>query len=210
MERGSRLAVKKLKLITPKEGEPFYSVTILENVYNPQKPFANKWETVTYEGYIFDTSIELEEADFSLGNNKIKYHFDNISNKAKSLIRVLDFRFEYRTLWEGREQVSENGKPKYKPVFYITRFDLGDGKYVSEDTQIKHLQEQIVKLKEENAKIKAENRALRKKSNANDKLLKERSETLRNTQKELEIVTKPKYKQTKDYKNLNDISFDDM
>lgn len=209
MKRGSKLAIKKLKLITPKEGSPFYSVTVVENVNNPSKPFAVKWETVFYEGYIFDTSKELEEADFSLGENKIKYHFDNIANKDKSVIRVLDFDFEHRTMWDGQEQIMENGKPKYKAVFYITRFDLGDGRYVSEDTQIKNLKAQVEKLKEDNAKIRAENASLRRKATKNDKLLKEKSETLRNTQKELEIVTKPKYKTT-DYKNLDNISFDDM
>lgn len=210
MERGSKLAIKKFKKVEPKEGEPFYAMTLMENVYNPQKPYANKWETVFYEGYVFDTSIDFECADFSLEENKQKYHFDNIANPEKSMLRVLDFRFEHRTVWNGQEQVFVDGLPKYKPVFYITKFDLGKAKYISEETQIKNLEKKISKLEDKLVEIRAKYRSKEHDFNKLNRKFKERGKDLRGTKKELKEITEPKVIKQKEYKENTNITFDDM
>lgn len=210
MERGSKLAIKKIKKVEPKDGEPFYAMTLMENVYNPQKPFANKWETVFYEGYVFDTSVEFECADFSLDENKQKYHFDNIANKDKSMLRVLDFKFEHRTVWDGDEQVFVDGLPKYKPVFYITKYDLGLTKYVSEETKTKNLEQKISKLEGKLDEVRAKYRAKEHEYNKLNRKFKERGQDLRSTKKELKKSTEPQVVKQREYKENSNITFDDM
>ena len=91
MERGSKLAIHKLKLVEPKNGQPFYKAIVFEKVYNSKKTIGGNWETAFYDAYIFNMELELEEADRSLGvNEKDKFSFDNIANKDKSVIRVID------------------------------------------------------------------------------------------------------------------------
>ena len=97
MEIGSKLALYKCELITPPNGQPeFYKVVLCEKVYNSKKKLGGNWETVfSPQAYIFDTSIKLEPANFTLKKNeKDKFSFDNIENPESSLIRVLDFKFE--------------------------------------------------------------------------------------------------------------------
>lgn len=211
MERGSKLAITKIKKVEPKGSNPFYLLTVIENVYNQSRPYANKWETVKYEAYVFDTSIEFECANFDLEKNKIKYHFENISNPQKSMIRVLDFKFENRTMWSGQEQIKdENGFPKFKPVFYITRFDLGNSRFITEETQIKILEEKQLQLKQTISDLRLENRSLRKELNLSNKKSAETKKTLRETKKELNSITQPKIVEEKEFTDFDKIKFEDM
>ena len=151
MEIGSKLGIKKVKLVEPKNGEPFYLITAFEKVYNSKNPIL-KWETVFYNDvYVFDSSLELEEADMSLGvNTKDKFSFDNIANKDKAIIRVLDFKFEKHTVWKSGEQVKDDyGKPVLKDIHYLKKISLGDKAWRSDDGEFK-----LLKRKYEAQKLK--------------------------------------------------------
>lgn len=159
MEIGSKLAIKKLKLVQPKNGQPFYLATVFEKVYNSKNPVL-KWETVFYNDvYIFDTSLDLEEADISLAvNTKDKYSFDNIANKDKSMIRVLDFKFERHTQWKGRDMVKDDyGKPILKDIHYLNKISVGDKVWKSENGQIKFLERKVEAQKQKIAEQKRKN-----------------------------------------------------
>lgn len=159
MEIGSKLGIKKLKLVEPKEGNPFYLATVFEKVYNTKNQFC-AWETVFYNDvYIFDTSIELEEADLSLGvNEKDKFSFDNIANKDKAIIRVLDFKFEKHTIWKSGEMVKDDyGKPVLKDIHYLKKISVGNKTWRSENGEIKFLKRQIEAQKAKIAEQKRKN-----------------------------------------------------
>lgn len=183
MEIGSKLGVYKVKLVEPKNGESFYLITAFEKVYNSKNRFCS-WETVFYNDiYVFDTSVEIEAADLSLAaNEKDKYSFDNIVNKDKAIIRVLDFKFEKHTAWKNNEQIKDDyGKPVLKDIFYIKKLSLGNKQWRSDDGEYKLLQRkfeaQKLKIAEQKRKnldkdvkynkiireIKSENRALEQK-----------------------------------------------
>lgn len=145
MEIGSKLGIKKLKLVTPKKGEPFYLATVFEKVYNINNP-VTKWETVFYTNtYIFDKTLKLEEADFSLGvNTKDKYSFDNIVNKANSIIRVLGFKYERHTQWKNNKLVKDdNGLPILKDVFYLTKISDGTKVWRTDDGRFKEIERKV-------------------------------------------------------------------
>ena len=159
MEIGSKLAIQKIKLVKPDKGEPFYLVSLFEKVYNSKNKMC-AWETVFYNDvYIFDTSLELEEADRSLDvNKKDKFSFDNIANKDKSMIRVLDFKFEKHTVWRNGNQVKDDfGKPVLKDVFYLKKITTGDKAWRSEDGEFKLLQRKFEAQKQKIAEQKRKN-----------------------------------------------------
>lgn len=159
MEIGSKLGIKKLKLVTPKKGEPFYLATVFEKVYNINNP-VTKWETVFYANtYIFDKTLKLEEADFSLGvNTKDKYSFDNISNKANSIIRVLGFKYERHTQWKNNKLVKDdNGLPILKDIFYLTKISEGTRVWRTDEGLFKELERKVKAQKEKIAEQRQKN-----------------------------------------------------
>lgn len=211
MERGSRLAIYKIKKVEPKNNTPFYNCTVMEKVYNAKNPY-NKWETTFYDAYIFDTTLDLEPAQFTLGKEKDKYHFSNIANPEKSLIRVLDFKYENHTMWNGTTQLKEEDgiTPRVKRLFYLTRITMNPTKFVSEDTQIAHLNKTINKLSKENSKIKAENRSLRGELKKRSKIIVEKQKVASEVKRELRNITEPKVRKQKQYKELEGVTFQDM
>ena len=144
MEIGSKVGIYKISKVEPKNGAPFYNATVFEKVYNSKNP-VNHWETSFYEAYIFNMSLDLEPADFSLNNNeKDKFSYDNIANPDKSIIRVLKFKFENHTVWYGREQQKDSyGHPKIKPVFYLLEIAPNTSTWMSEDSRAKKLQTKL-------------------------------------------------------------------
>lgn len=211
MERGSKVAIYKLKKIEPKNGDPFYDCVVCERVYNSQKPYS-KWEWAFYSAYIFDTSLGLEPADYSLGIDKDKFSYKNIANPDKSIIRVLDFKFELHTRWNGTTQVKEADgvTPSIKRIFYLTRVALGNGVFVSEDKQIERLKQKIEQLKAENHKITAKSGDLRRELKVRSKIIKRKTDEASSAKKELKAITEPKVKKQKHYDELDTISFQDM
>lgn len=211
MERGSKVAIYKLKKVEPPKGEPFFLCTVLEKVYNNKNPY-NKWETVFYEAYIFDTTLDLEPAEFTLNKDKDKYHFSNIANPQKSIIRVLDFRYENHTVWNGLTQQKEADgiTPKIKRLFYLTRVSTKQTKFVSEDTQIKQLNKRIAELSKENSEIRAKNRALRNDLKKRSKIILEKERVASRAKKELKDITEPKIKKEKHFNELEGVYFNDM
>lgn len=153
MERGSKLAILKLKLVEPKNMNPFYSATVIEYVYNKDKKVGGNWETAFYpQTYIFDTSLELEEAKFDLEiDSKNKYDFKRISNPEKSIIRVVDFKYENHTQWErdGKTPKKDNyGKNIVVPVFYLTEIAINSSSWKNEKAKIAQLEKKIEEYKE--------------------------------------------------------------
>ena len=159
MEIGSKLGIHKLKLVTPKNGQPFYLATVFEKVYNSKNPMC-AWETAFYNDvYIFDTTLDLQEADRSLGvNEKDKFSFDNIANKENAIIRVLDLKYEKHTQWKGNEQVKDDyGKPIIKDIFYLTKIMQGTKVWRSDDGEYKLLKRKFEAQKEKIAEQKRKN-----------------------------------------------------
>ena len=159
MEIGSKLGIHKLKLVTPKNGQPFYLATVFEKVYNSKNPMG-AWETAFYNDvYIFDTTLDLQEADRSLGvNEKDKFSFDNIANKENAIIRVLELKYEKHTQWKGNQQVKDDyGKPIIKDIFYLTKIAEGTKVWRSDDGEFKLLQRKFEAQKQKIAEQKRKN-----------------------------------------------------
>lgn len=203
MERGSKLAITKLKLVEPKNGQPFYSATVCEKVYNQANPF-NKWETAFYDAYIFNMELGLEPAEFTLNKNpKDKYSYDNIANPEKSVIRVIDFKYENHTMWKGQEQVKDNdGYPSIKRLFYLTEIELNKGIWKSEERKSKELEKKLDELKEKYNQIKAENTSLRLENKKLEQVINKNKEMLSEVKNNLKQANY----QTMVYKRKNTIT----
>lgn len=203
MERGSKLAIHKLKLVEPKNGQPFYKAIVFEKVYNSKKTLGGCWETAFYDAYIFNVELELEEADRSLGvNEKDKYSFDNIANKDKSIIRVIDFKYENHTEWRGGEQVKDDyGKPVVKPVFYLSEIIPNKGTWRSDNGEFKLLQRKFEAQKLKIAEQKRKNldkdveyrKIIREIKAEKDRLAKENEKLKQVIENQKESVKKAKF-----------------
>ena len=203
MERGSKLAIHKLKLVEPKNGQPFYKAIVFEKVYNSKKTLGGCWETAFYDAYIFNMELELEEADRSLGvNEKDKYSFDNIANKDKSIIRVIDFKYENHTEWRGGEQVKDDyGKPVIKPVFYLSEIIPNKGTWRSDNGEFKLLQRKFEAQKLKIAEQKRKNldkdveyrKIIREIKAEKDRLAKENEKLKQVIENQKESVKKAKF-----------------
>ena len=203
MERGSKLAIHKLKLVEPKSGQPFYKAIVFEKVYNSKKTLGGCWETAFYDAYIFNMELELEEADRSLGvNEKDKYSFDNIANKEKAIIRVIDFKYENHTEWRGGEQVKDDyGKPVIKPVFYLSEIIPNKGTWRSDNGEFKLLQRKFEAQKLKIAEQKRKNldkdveyrKIIREIKAEKDRLTKENEKLKQVIENQKESVKKAKF-----------------
>jgi hypothetical protein len=212
MEKGSRLAIKKLKLVE-KGGKKFYVATLLENVFNSQKPTFKGMETTSIKTYITDTSMELEEANFSLDKSKNKYSFENISNPKTSIIRLIDFKVEIHSIWNyGKQKVDEMGKPIYEPVLYITKLQADHG-YKTDNAKMKELQKKVDKLTEKLAEEKESSRTntkyLKDKIRRLEKKCDEQYELIREARQSGIIDEKRVHKKTT-LKDFGEITFEDM
>lgn len=201
MQEDGKVAIYKMKLVEPKDGDPFILATIVENVYNSKRPFANKWESVFYEAYIFDTTQDLEPAEFEKKEGKAKYSYDCITNPDKSIIRVQEFKCEPRSVWINEEQVfNDDGKPKLDLVTYIYKFCRNKGTWKSKKYIIKELEQEKKALQDKNMDLKktitekdAEIRRLTKLIETRDKKINETKEKLGDTRYNLKY-TKTKLK----------------
>ena len=215
MEIGSKLAITKLKKIEPPNGEPFYLATATEKVYNSKNPI-NKWESAFYpEVYIFNSKIELEPAEFTLNNNeKDKYSFANIANPEKSVIRVINFKYENHTVWWGKQQKKDDyNKPIIKPVFYLLEIEPNSSKWVSEERKSKQLQTKIdalmkmfekkeQKYKDQISDLKAEIKALTRKNERTKQVIEKHKNKIEETKNQL----KEAHYETMVYKRQNTIN----
>jgi len=140
MKIGSKLAIKRLKTYTTKDGRKFYNATLVEATLNSKIKKGNKWEYNLYLANIY-TDLELEEAkyDIELEKKKIEYYTPDgekkeffvepnrldvarISNPDHSIIRVLDFEFKSTTMQEnGKPKKNEYGKVIYNNTLAITK-----------------------------------------------------------------------------------------
>lgn len=149
MKIGSKLAIKRLKIFTTKEGKKFYNATLVEATLNSKIMKGNKWEYNLYLANIY-TDLELEEAkyDLELPEKKIEYFTPEgekkeffvkankldparISNPDHSIIRVLDFEFKSTTVQEnGKVKTNENGKIIFNHTLSIGKceYDIGGWK----------------------------------------------------------------------------------
>jgi len=188
MEIGSKLAIYKInKIDPPNGGTPFYKAIVFEKVYN-SKSKLNKWETAFYDAYIFNNELELEPVDLSLGKNtKDKYSFDNIANADKSVIRVINFKYENHTKWYGNNQIKDDyGKPVIEHLFYLTEIEKNKSTWKSEERKSKDLEKKLEQEKEKTKiwkrkylDLMAEINHLERKNKKSEEILKETKTSLK-------------------------------
>lgn len=159
MRIGSKVALYKCELFQPPKGDKFYKVKLVEKVYNPKKTKGGNWHDYFVEAYIFDLSLDLEPAKFDLNvNEKDKYSYDNISNPEKSVIRVIDFKFEkHQRWWGGKLQKDDYNKPIYDEKFFIYKIEDGTKVWRSDDGKYKLLERKYEAQKEKIAEQKKKN-----------------------------------------------------
>jgi len=213
MEKGSRLAIKKLKVVEPKNGKKFYLATLVENVFNSQKPTFKGLESTTIKTYITDTSLDLEEAKFDLGKSTNKYSFENISNPRNSIIRLIDFKVEVHSVWNyGKQVLDSAGKPMYEPILYVTKLQEDHG-YKTDTAKMKELQKKIDKLNEklstEKNNTKNTTRNLKDKIRRLEKKCEEQQELIREA-RQSGIIDEKKVHKKSTLKEFGDITFEDM
>lgn len=193
MKRYSKCAVYALEQVTTKEGSTFYDATLVENTYNPKIPYKNKWEMTFYKCQIY-TDIELEVANFDLGVSKNALSFENISNPAHSIIRVLDFEYVNRTCWKGQKQIKNDmEKPIYKQYIAINKCEYDYPQYKTEERKIAEYEERLEHQKEVNKDLRNKIRQLEKEIIRRDEELLNKNEKLNN----IEITYNPKYRTEK-------------
>ena len=161
MEKNSKCAIYKLKECTNKQGQTFYEAVVVENIYNPSKPF--NWEMSFIKCNIF-TNLPLEIASFDLQNNKNQLSFDNISNPEHSIIRVLDFSVENQTVWKKtkkngkdyyEQQKTNEGKPLISQKFYIKKCEFDTPDWKAEESKIKFYDKRFLEQEQRIANLKA-------------------------------------------------------
>ena len=193
MKKYSKCAIYALEQFKIKEGLTFYDATLVENTYNPKIPYKNKWEMTFYKCQIY-TNIELEVANFDLGVNKNALSFENISNPAHSIIRVLDFEYVNRTCWKGQNQVKNDmNKPIYKQYIAINKCEYDYPQYKTEERKIADYEKRLEHQKEVNKNLKKKITQLEKEIIKRDEELLNKNEKLNN----IEITYNPKYKEEK-------------
>lgn len=193
MKKYSKCAIYTLEQFKTKEGLTFYDATLVENTYNPKVPYKNKWEMTFYKCQIY-TNIELEVANFDLGVNKNALSFENISNPAHSIIRVLDFEYVNRTQWRGQNQVKNDmNKLIYKQYIAINKCEYDYPQYKTEERKIADYEKRLEHQKEVNKNLKKKITQLEKEIIKRDEELLNKNEKLNN----IEITYNPKYKEEK-------------
>lgn len=212
MEKGSRLAIYKLKEVN-RGDKKFYIATLVENVYNSQKPTFKGMEPSFVKTYITDTSLCLEEAKFDLKKSSNKYSFENISNPKNSIIRLVDFKVEIHSVWNFGKQVFDNlGKPMYETVLFAKKL-TPDKDFKTENSKMKELEKKIesltkklantkTKSNDDKRKLREKIARLEKKTNMQSELLKEARET--------GIISEKKLNKKSKFKEFGDITFEDM
>lgn len=207
MKKYSKCAIYSLEQFTTKDGSTFYDATLVENTYNPKIPFANKWEMTFYKCQIY-TDLELEIANFDLGVSKNALSFENISNPAHSIIRVLDFEYVNRTCWKGQNQVKNDmEKPIYRQYIAINKCEYDYPQYKSEERKMADLEKRLETQKENNNELRKKIRNLEKEIIKRDEELLEKNEKLNN----IEITYNPKFKETKALPTKNNmVEFEDI
>lgn len=207
MKKYSKCAIYSLEQFTTKDGSTFYDTTLVENTYNPKIPFANKWEMTFYKCQIY-TDLELEIANFDLGVSKNALSFENISNPAHSIIRVLDFEYVNRTCWKGQNQVKNDmNKPIYRQYIAINKCEYDYPQYKSEERKMADLEKRLGTQKENNNELRKKIRNLEKEIIKRDEELLEKNEKLNN----IEITYNPKFKETKVLPTKNNmVEFEDI
>ena len=212
MEKGSRLAIHKLKEVE-KGGKKFYIATVLENVYNSQKPTFNGIETSFIKAYITDTSLELEEAKFDLGKSPNKFSFENISNPKNSIIRLIDFKTEIHSVWKNKSQVYDMlGKPVYETILFATKI-MEDKDYKTDNAKMKELQKKVDNLTEKLASEKENSRTnikhLKDKIRRLEKKCDEQYELIQEA-RQSGIISEKRVNKKSNFKSFEDITFEDM
>lgn len=207
MKKYSKCAVYALEQFTNSEGGTFYDATLVENTYNPKIPYGNKWEMTFYKCQIY-TDIELEIASFDLGVSKNALSFENISNPAHSIIRVLDFEDVNRTMWRGKTQIKDDmGKPKYKKYIAVYKCEYDYPQYKTEERKIADFEKRLEKQKETNNELRKKVKQLEKEIAKRDEELLEKNEKLNN----IEITYNPKFKEEKALPTKSDmVEFEDI
>ena len=193
MKKYSKCAIYTLEQFTTKEGLIFYDATLVENTYNPKIPYKNKWEMTFYKCQIY-TNIELEVANFDLGVNKNALSFENISNPAHSIIRVLDFEYVNRTQWKGQNQIKNDmNKPIYKQYIAINKCEYDYPQYKTEERKIADYEQRLEQQKATNRELRKKITQLTRKIEKQDEELLDKNEKLNN----IEMTYNPKYKTQK-------------
>ena len=207
MKKYSKCAIYTLEKYDNQQGGTFYDATLVENTYNPKRPFASKWEMTFYKCQIY-TDLELEIANFDLDLDKNKYSFINISNPEKSIIRVLDFEYVNRTLWKGKTQLkNEVGKPKIKQYIAISNCEYDKEGFKTEERKLADYEKKLEHQKEVNNALRKEINALKKEIIKRDEELLKKNEKIN----DVEITYNPKYKPEKKLPTMNDmVTFDDI
>ena len=207
MKKYSKCAVYALEEFTNKEGQRFYDATLVENTYNPKIPYTNKWEMTFYKCQIY-TDLELETANFDLGVTKNPISFENISNPAHSVIRVLDFEYVNRTQWKGQSQVKNDmGKAKVKQYIAISKCVYDTPQFKSEERQIADIEKRLELQKQNNIELRKKIKQLEKELAKRDEEILDKNEKLNNIQ----IGYNPKWKESKALPTKDDmVEFEDI
>lgn len=192
MKKYSKCAIYTLKQFENNEGQKFYDATLVENTYNPKIPFANKWEMTFYKCQIY-TNLELEVANFDLGVTKNTLSFENISNPAHSVIRVLDFEYVNRTQWKGKTQVKNDMlKPIYKQYIAISKCEYDYPQYKSEERKLADLEKKLETQKQNNIELRKTIKRLERELAKKDEQILDKNEKIN----KIEIGFNPKWKET--------------
>jgi len=221
MKIGSKLAIKRLKTFTTKEGKKFYNATLVEATLNSKIMKGNKWEYNLYLANIY-TDLELEEAkyDLELPEKKIEYFTPEgekkeffvkankldparISNPDHSIIRVLDFEFKSTTVQEnGKVKTNENGK-----IIFNHTLSIGKCEYDIDGWKLpdKKLELRVATIEKQKQAMSEKYKAIIKDLKAQ---LKNSNSTESNEENYVEEVAELEMQSSKIYFEINGVEFE--
>ena len=95
MRIGEKVVIIKIHNKTEKNGKYIYHCDVGDSIQNLDYNYGC-WELFYHKDVCIITGLELKEAEWSNGGEP--YHIANVTNPKESIVKVLDFCYERRSI----------------------------------------------------------------------------------------------------------------
>jgi hypothetical protein len=160
MRTGEKVVILKIHNKTEKDGKYVYRCDVGDSIQNLDYK-QGCWELFCHNDVCIITNLELAEAQW---NENGDLYISNVTNPEKSIIKVLDFCYERRTIRnkDGSYQKTRKGTTKYKEFFCIYDCMFCEKRSKSLSMIIRDLEGKVKQYKKDLKELRAKNRQLMK------------------------------------------------
>lgn len=162
MRTGEKVVILKIHSKTEKDGKYVYRCDVGDSIQNLDYK-KGCWELFCHNDVCIITNLELAEAKWNENDN---LYISNVTNPQESVIRVIDFCYERRSMRnkDGSFQKTRTGTTKYNEFFciYDCVFDSKRAKSLSMiirelETKNKQYKKTLKNLREKNRQLTKQN-----------------------------------------------------